>query len=937
MADETSLAEPSDIATISIVDEMKSSYLDYAMSVIVARALPDVRDGLKPVHRRILFSAQENGFLFNRPYRKSARIVGDVIGKYHPHGDTAIYDALARMTQDWSMRLPLIDGQGNFGSMDPDPPAAMRYTEARLARAANYLMEDLDKDTVDFQPNYDASEREPQVLPARFPNLLVNGAGGIAVGMATNIPPHNLGEVVDACLAYIDRSVSGGEPITIEELMEIVPGPDFPTGAIILGRAGARSAYNTGRGSIIVRSRHKIETARGDRTSIVLTEIPFQQGKNALVEKIAEAAKDKRIEGVSDIRDESNREGVRIVIDLKRDATPEVVLNQLWRHTPAQGSFPANMLAIRGGRPETLNLRDIIQAFVQFREQVITRRSKFELNKARDRAHILLGLVIAVTNLDEVVRIIRGSSSPAEARAALLAREWPIAEIAPYLSLVEAVEGTQVGDGYRLSDTQVRAILDLRLHRLTALGRDEIGDELKGLADSIAALLEILGNRKRLYEVMREELVDVRAIFATPRRTEIAAAADGIDDEDLIEREDMVVTVTVQGYIKRTPLDTFRAQKRGGKGRAGMATKDEDAITSLFVTSTHTPVLFFSNLGKVYRQKVWRLPEGGPATRGRPMINLLPLSPGETISTVLPLPEDETRWGDLHVMFATANGTVRRNAMDAFANIPSNGKLAMRFDEGSDDKLIGVAVLTESDDVLLATRNGKAIRFAATDVREFQSRTSTGVRGVSLAEGDEVISLSILRGVPFDTDTRDAYLRAAPWKEGERETTLDAETMAAMEAAEEFILTVTQNGYGKRTSAYEYRRTNRGGQGITNIVSAGRNGPVVASFPAHSGEQLMLVTDQAKLIRMSVGDVRVTGRNTQGVTLFSVAKDEHVVSAARIDEEEEPEDEAQAVVAAELGRAPAHPAEDALIVDDGTGPQTMDEQVDESDDEGDEG
>jgi DNA gyrase subunit A len=927
LADETTLAEPSDISTISIVDEMKSSYLDYAMSVIVARALPDVRDGLKPVHRRILFSAQENGFLFNRPYRKSARIVGDVIGKYHPHGDQSIYDALARMTQDWAMRLPLIDGQGNFGSMDPDPPAAMRYTEARLARSASYLMEDLDKDTVDFQPNYDASEREPQVLPARFPNLLVNGAGGIAVGMATNIPPHNLGEVVDACIAYIDNGA-----ITIDELIEIVPGPDFPTGAIILGKAGARSAYHTGRGSIIVRSRHIIEESRGDRRSIVLTAIPFQQGKNALVEKIAEAAKDKRIEGVSDIRDESNREGVRIVIDLKRDATPEVVLNQLWRHTPAQGSFPANMLAIRGGRPETLNLKDIIQAFVQFREQVITRRSKFELNKARDRAHILLGLVIAVTNLDEVVRIIRGSGSPAEARAALLAREWPIAEIAPYLSLVEAVEGTQVGDGYRLSDTQVRAILDLRLHRLTALGRDEIGDELKGLADSIAALLEILGNRKRLYEVMREELVDVRSIFATPRRTEIAGAADGIDDEDLIEREEMVVTVTVQGYIKRTPLDAFRAQKRGGKGRAGMATKEEDAITSLFVTSTHTPVLFFSNHGKVYRKKVWRLPEGGPATRGRPMVNLLPLADGETISTVLPLPEDETRWGDLHVMFATANGTVRRNSMDAFANIPTNGKLAMRFDEGSDDKLIGVAVLTETDDVLLATRNGKAIRFAATDVREFQSRTSTGVRGVSLGEGDEVISLSILRGFAATTEERDQYLKAAAWKEGERDAALPAERMAEFEAAEEFILTVTQNGYGKRTSAYEYRRTNRGGQGITNIVSAGRNGPVVASFPAHSGEQLMLVTDQAKLIRMSVGDVRVTGRNTQGVTLFSVAKDEHVVSAARIDEEEEPENEAEAIVAEELVDAPVVAIEDELIVDDGTGPQTLGERVDETDD-----
>ncbi|MBB4154235.1 DNA gyrase subunit A [Sphingomonas jinjuensis] len=921
MADETTLAEPSDVSTISIVDEMKSSYLDYAMSVIVARALPDVRDGLKPVHRRILYSANESGFLFNRPYRKSARIVGDVIGKYHPHGDTAIYDALARMTQDWSMRLPLIDGQGNFGSMDPDPPAAMRYTEARLARSANYLMEDLDKDTVDFQPNYDGSEREPQVLPARFPNLLVNGAGGIAVGMATNIPPHNLGEVVDACLAYIDNGA-----ITTEELMDIVPGPDFPTGAIILGRAGARSAYETGRGSIIVRSRHIVEEGRGDRRSIVLTEIPFQQGKNALVEKIAEAAKDKRIEGVSDIRDESNREGVRIVIDLKRDATPEVVLNQLWRHTPAQGSFPANMLAIRGGRPETLNLRDIISAFVQFREQVITRRSKFELAKARDRAHILLGLVIAVTNLDEVVRMIRGSASPAEARAALLAREWPVAEIASYLRLVEAVESERVGDTYRLSDVQVRAILDLRLHRLTALGRDEIGDELKTLADSINELLEILANRARLYAVLREELVDVRSIFATPRRTEIAAAADGIDDEDLIEREDMVVTVTADGYIKRTPLDTFRAQKRGGKGRAGMATKQEDAVTNLFVTSTHTPVLFFSTAGKVYRMKVWRLPEGGPATRGRPMINLLPMDAGETISAVLPLPEDEATWSDLHVMFATANGTVRRNSMDAFTNVPRAGKIAMRFDDDSSDRLIGVALLTESDDVLLATRAGKAIRFASTDVREFQSRTSTGVRGVSLAEGDAVISLSILKGFDASTEERDQYLKAAPWKEGERDVTLSPERMAEFEAAEEFVLTVTANGYGKRTSAYEYRRTGRGGQGITNIVTSARNGDVVASFPAHSGEQLMLVTDQAKLIRLSVGDVRVTGRNTQGVTLFDVAKNEHVVSAARIDEEEEPENPAEELVAEELAQAPAAPVEDQLIVDDGTGPATLGEK-----------
>ncbi len=927
MTDATLIADPSDIAPISIVDEMRSSYLDYAMSVIVSRALPDVRDGLKPVHRRILYSAQESGFVPGKPYRKSARIVGDVMGKYHPHGDTAIYDALARMAQPWSMRLPLIDGQGNFGSMDPDPPAAMRYTEARLAKSAMALLDDLDKDTVDFVPNYDGSEREPSVLPARYPNLLVNGAGGIAVGMATNVPPHNLGEVVDACLATIDRRVEGGEPLTHEELCEIVPGPDFPTGALMLGRAGARAAYATGRGSVILRSRHIVE-ARGERRSIVLTEIPFQVGKSGLVEKIAEAAKDKRIEGVSDIRDESNREGVRIVIDLKRDATPDVVLNQLWRHTPAQSSFAANMLAIRGGRPELLNLGQIIDAFVGFREEVITRRAKFELAKARDRAHLLLGLVIAVTNLDEVVRIIRGSASPAAARNALLMREWPVAEIAPYLRLVEAVEADHVGDYYRLSDLQVRAILDLRLHRLTALGRDEIGDELKELASTIAHLLDILGDRAKRYAVMRQELVDVRAEFATPRRTEIANAADGIDDEDLIEREEMVVTVTVQGYIKRTPLDAFRAQKRGGKGRAGMATKDEDAITNLFVTSTHTPVLFFSTAGKVYRMKVWRLPEGGPATRGRPMVNLLPLAAGETISTVLPLPEDEDKWGDLHVMFATANGTVRRNSMDAFANVPTAGKIAMRFEDDNPDRLIGVALLTETDDVLLATKAGKAIRFAATDVREFQSRTSTGVRGVTLGTDDEVISLSILGGFAATPDEREAYLKAAPWKEGEREVTLSPERMAEFEAAEEFILTVTANGYGKRTSAYEYRRTNRGGQGITNIVTSDRNGPVVASFPAHNGQQLMLVTDQAKLIRTTVGSIRVAGRNTQGITIFRVGANEHVVSAAKIDEDETPENDAEAIVADE---AASHlsDADDSIQLDDGTGPDTIDERIEE--------
>src|SRR4051812_15862538 len=790
---------------------MKTSYLDYAMSVIVARALPDVRDGLKPVHRRMLYACQEAGYVAGRPYRKSSRIVGDVMGKYHPHGDSAIYDALARMTQNWSMRVPLIDGQGNFGSMDPDPPAAMRYTEARLAKVANFLLGDIDRDTVNFQPNYDASESEPQVLPARFPNLLVNGAGGIAVGMATNIPPHNLGEVLAACRAYMDDPAIGSEG-----LMEHVKGPDFPTGGLILGLSGIRSAYTTGRGSIMMRSRHHVEEGRGDRRSIVLTEIPYQVGKNGLVEKIAEAAKDKRIEGVADIRDESNRLGVRVVIDLKRDATPEVVLNQLWRHTPAQSSFPANMLAIRSGRPETLNLRDFIEAFIRFREEVITRRSKFELLKARERAHILLGLVVAVTNLDEVVKLIRGSASPAVAREKLLEREWPGEQIRPYIQLVEAVGPQAKREKYKLSEAQVKAILELRLHRLTALGRDEIGNELQGLATNIGELLEILANRARLYEVMREELDEVDAEYSTPRKSELAAAADGIEDEDLIEREDMVVTVTMGGYIKRPPLAVFREQKRGGKGRAGMATKEEDAVTNLFVTSTHNPVLFFSNLGQVYRMKVWRLPEGGPNTKGRPMVNLLPLAEGETISTVLALPEDEAEWAGLHIMFATARGTVRRNSMDAFASIRTSGKRAMRFgsDEDEDgeanDRLIGVSLLTEEDDVLLATAKGKAIRFKSTDVREFQSRDSQGVRGIRLAPGDHVISMSILRRSGADQEEREAYLRFAPWKgDKEGECSLTDDRLAELAEKEQFILTVTENGYGKRPPPYEYRRTNR--------------------------------------------------------------------------------------------------------------------------------
>ncbi|QZD88236.1 DNA gyrase subunit A [Qipengyuania psychrotolerans] len=918
MADETELMDPpaprGEYARIDIVDEMKTSYLDYAMSVIVSRALPDVRDGLKPVHRRILFASQEGGFVAGRPYRKSAKIVGDVMGNYHPHGDSAIYDALARMTQDWSLRVPLIDGQGNFGSMDPDPPASMRYTEARLARVANSLLDDLDKDTVDFTDNYDGSRREPTVLPARFPNLLVNGAGGIAVGMATNIPPHNLGEVIDGCLAFMENPA-----ITSEELFEIIPGPDFPTAPLILGKSGARAAYTTGRGSILMRARHEVETNGKGRQSIVLTAIPYQVGKNGLVEKIAEAAKDKRIEGISDIRDESSREGVRVVVDLKRDASPEVVLNQIWRYTPAQSSFPANMLAIRGGRPEVLTLREFIQAFISFREEVITRRTKYELNKARERAHLLLGLVVAVSNLDEVVAMIRGSSNPADARAKLLTKEWPIGDIAQYIALVEAIEPSdeQSGGTYRLSERQVKAILELRLHRLTALGRDEIGDELKELSVHIEEYLSILADRVKLYAMMREELDEIRATYATPRITEIAPAWDGLEDEDLIEREEMVVTVTHGGYIKRTPLDTFRAQARGGKGRSGMATKDEDAVVEMFVTSTHNPVLFFTNTGRVYRLKVWKLPEGGPQTKGRPMVNLLPLGDEERVTNVLPLPEDESEWSALNIVFGTEQGMVRRNSMDAFTNVPSNGKYAMGFVEGSGDRLIGVRLLSEGQEIFLASDSGKAIRFAASDARETKSRTGIGVRGMTLKNGAKVVSMAVLDAGERDTEVRDAYLRAAAWKNNDAEATLPPEKVAEMAEGEEFILTLTANGYGKISSAYEYRTIGRGGQGLTNIGTPDsnpeRNGPVVGSFPVKHGSQLMLVTDQAKLIRLPI-DFRhmlpggfenhdgysVSGRGSSGVRIFNVSKGEQIVGAALIDETEDPENEAEEAVVEEM-------------------------------------
>jgi len=891
---------PMDITPITIEDEMRRSYLDYAMSVIVSRALPDVRDGLKPVHRRILYGMKESGYEYNKPFRKSARIVGDVMGKYHPHGDQSIYDAMVRMAQSFSMRVPLIDGQGNFGSMDGDSPAAMRYTESRLAKPAHSLLDDIDKDTVDFQPNYDESEREPVVIPARFPNLLVNGAGGIAVGMATNIPPHNLSEVIDATCALID------DPQTADErLMEIVPGPDFPTGGIILGHAGSRAAMMTGRGSVVMRGRCEIEEMAKDRQAIIITEIPYQVNKSAMIEKMADLVREKRIEGISDLRDESDRRGVRVVVEIKRDAVADVVLNQLYKFTPLQTSFGVNMLAINNGRPELMSLRQILQAFISFREEVIRRRTVYELNHARDRAHILVGLAIAVANLDEVIKLIRGAPDPATAREQLMARDWPATDVAPLVELIDE-PGRKVVDGrYKLSEEQAKAILDLRLHRLTGLERDKIESELKEIGTKIAEYLDILRSRERLYGIMREELQEMKAEYGTPRRTAIEELEFETDIEDLIQREDMVVTVTNTGWIKRVPLSTYRAQRRGGKGRAGMATKEEDFVQALYIVNTHTPVLFFSTQGMVYKLKVYKLPVGTPQSRGKAMINLLPLKDGETISTVMPMPEDESTWDQLNVMFATSRGTVRRNDLSDFVSINRSGKIAMKLDE-SGDRLIGVGTCSDQNDVLLSTRQGKCIRFEVSDVRVFQSRSSVGVRGIKLADGDEVISMSILRHVEFDTESRDAYLRMAKKLRGSDDadespddagelssaTTKDLtdEEFKRFATAEEYILTATRNGFGKRTSAYEYRITSRGGQGIVSIATTKRNGDVVASFPVADTDQVMMITDAGRLIRIPVGDIRVAGRSTQGVTLFATGEDEHVTSVAHLPLEENGEE-----------------------------------------------
>ena len=898
--DQNGALPPSDIAPVSISDEMRQSYLDYAMSVIVSRALPDVRDGLKPVHRRILYSMYEQGYEWNRPYRKSARVVGDVIGKYHPHSNDAVYMSLVRMAQEFSLRVTLIDGQGNFGSVDGDMPAAMRYTEVRMEKITGFMLEDLDKDTVNFKDNYDASEQEPTVLPARFPNLLVNGGSGIAVGMATNVPTHNLGEVIDAVLMMMDNP----DALT-EELMTVLPGPDFPTAGIILGRSGIRQAYETGRGSILVRGKSHVEEMRGGREAVIVTEIPYQVNKSVMIEKIAELVREKRIEGISDVRDESDRNGMRVVIELKRDAVPDVVLNQLYRFTQLQDSFGCNFVALNGGKPELMNLRGILGAFLEFREEVVTRRARFLLNKARDRAHILVGLAVAVANIDEVIALIRTSPDAGTARERLMERDWPSRDVAPLIALIDDPRHTINEDGtFRLSDEQARAILALTLSRLTALGRDEIGEELNGLGVDIADFLDILRSRDRVMTIIRDELIAVKDQFNTPRKTAIDEAAGDFEDEDLIAREEMVVTVTHGGYIKRVPLSTYRAQRRGGKGRSGMSTRDEDFVSRLFVANTHTPVLFFSSAGQVYKMKVWRLPIGEPQARGRALINMLPLDANERITSIMPLPEDEADWKKLDIMFSTRSGGVRRNSLADFVEINKNGKIAMKLDEG--DVIIGVETCSASDDVLLTTLQGQAIRFQVDEVRVFKGRDSTGVRGISLADDDRVIAMAIIRHFDATSEERAAYLKMSRAVRGELESEdtasdeeaqpgeLNQERYALMSEAEQFILTISENGYGKRTSSHEYRITGRGGKGIVAMAVNDRNGPLVGSFPVEPDDQIMLVTNGGQVIRVPVdagsdNRIRIVGRSSQGVTVFNTAEGEKVVSVERISEPESDE------------------------------------------------
>ncbi|MDX2238073.1 MAG: DNA gyrase subunit A [Hyphomonadaceae bacterium] len=887
-ADPIAAPPPKGVSVIHIEDELKRSYLDYAMSVIVSRALPDARDGLKPVHRRILYGMYEAGNTPDKSYRKSANTVGEVMGRYHPHGDSAIYEALVRMAQDFSMGLPLIDGQGNFGSIDGDSPAAMRYTESRLAKSAMFLLEDIDEDTVDFQDNYDASRREPQVLPARFPNLLVNGAGGIAVGMATNIPPHNLAEVIDAAIALIDRP-----DIPDLDLLDIVPGPDFPTGCELLGKTAARMALLTGRGSVVQRARYTTETIRG-REALVFTEVPYQVNKAAVYERIGELAKEKKIEGVAEVRDESNRFGIRLVVELKRDAVADVVLNQIYRFTALQSSFGYNVLALNNGRPEQMGLRALLQAFVSFRESVVTRRTKHRLAQARKKGHETVGLAIAVANIDEVIRVIRNAPDPAAAREALMGRAWPVADMGALIALIADPRSViDEGDAIRLSEEQARAILDLRLQRLTGLGREDIAKAATEIAEQIRELLDILGSRDRIMAIIKAEMAEVKAQFGVPRRTPFSEADGDIDDEALIPREEMVVTVTHGGYVKRTPLALYRTQRRGGRGKAGMVTKDEDFVTRLFVASTHTPILFFSSKGMVYKEKVWRLPQGDPRTKGRALVNMLPLEQGETITSLMALPEDEHDWDRLDVMFATRSGQVRRNKLSDFTQVNRAGKIAMKPDEG--DGIVAVEICSDADDILLTTAGAMCIRFRVDDVRVFKGRESTGVRGIDLKEGDRVIGMAVLKHIDIEPAEARAYFKwdAADRDEGaaesDEEVAGDAEVpferLSWLKTQEQFILTVTSDGLGKRASSFEYRTTGRGGKGlIAHRIPEKSDARLVAAFPVHDGEDLMLVTDRGQLIRMPIAAIRIAGRATQGVTLIRTEADEHVMAAERIED-----------------------------------------------------
>jgi DNA gyrase subunit A len=875
------------LVPINIEDEMKRSYLDYAMSVIVSRAIPDVRDGLKPVHRRILYSMYEAGNHFNKPYRKSARIVGDVMGKYHPHGDSAIYDSLVRMAQDFSLRLPLVDGQGNFGSMDGDSPAAMRYTESRLAKVAHSLVEDIDKDTIDFTPNYDGSEIEPSVLPSMFPNILVNGSGGIAVGMATNIPPHNLGEIIDACCLYVDNN-----EVDIIELMSIVQGPDFPTGGIILGNAGIKSAYMTGRGSILSRGRAEIEELANNKQAIIITEMPYMVNKAKLVEKIAELVKEKRIEGISDLRDESNKAGVRVVIEVKKDASAEVILSQIYSYTPLQTSFGVIMLALNDGLPKIMNLKEIIEAFVRFREIVITRRTIYLLNNARDKAHILLGLRIAINEIDEVIRIIRSSQDPATAKERLMQKHWDVSNIADFIKKIDDKAVIDESGKCYLTEVQAKAILEMRLQRLTSMEKNKLEDDLNALHHEITEYIEILGCRNKLLNILKSELIKIKNEFATPRITTIEMADYEQDIEDLIQREDMVVTVTLGGYIKRVPLTTYKAQHRGGKGRSGLSMREEDITTQIFVGSTHTPMLFFSNIGQVYSLKLYKLPLGTPQTKGRPIINILPLKEGEHITNIMPLPENQEEWDKLNIMFATSLGNVRRNDLSDFKKIQSNGKIAIRLDDN--DSLVDVKVCKEDDHILLATKLGKAIRFKVDSVRVFKSRTSDGVKGMKISENDKVISMTVLKGIECSIEEREAYLSipletrlkiANGYEESitdEITSIINKDKIIEMSKSEEFIMTVTENGFGKRSSAYGYRITNRSGSGIVNMDISNKTGSVISVMPVAMSDELMLITNNGKLIRCKLESIRITGRNTSGVILFKTDQEERVVSASLV-------------------------------------------------------